>query len=67
MVTLLSSFARVTVGFHWAGDIVGGWLIGAIGFGLLVIFDHPLQKLLEKIWAIVRGKNYESSNEPETS
>src|SRR3989344_6814785 len=66
-VTLLSSFARVTVGFHWAGDILGGWLIGAIGFGLLVIFDHPLQKLLEKIWAIVRGKSYESSNEPETS
>lgn len=66
-ITLLSSLARVTVGFHWVGDIVGGWLIGAIGFGLLVIFDRPLQKMLEKIWGLIRGNRYQSTNEPKAS
>lgn len=66
-VTVLSSLARVTVGFHWAGDIVGGWLIGAIGFGLLVIFDRPLQKLLEKVWSAINRKKYPVSNESKAS
>lgn len=67
IATVLSSIARVAIGFHFVGDILGGWLVGAIGFGLLVYFDHPLQRLLEKIWNLIGGKNYQSSNEPESS
>lgn len=62
VATVLSSIARVAIGFHFVGDILGGWLIGAIGFGLLVYFDRPLQKLLEKIWNFVCGQNRQTSN-----
>ncbi|MCR4277465.1 MAG: phosphatase PAP2 family protein [Candidatus Berkelbacteria bacterium] len=67
VITVLSSLARVTVGFHWVGDIFGGWLIGAIGFGLLVIIDRPLQAFLEKIWSFITRKSYKLPDEPETS
>lgn len=67
VVTLLSSFARVTVGFHWVGDILGGYLVGTIGFGLLVMLDRPLHKLLEKTWALISRKRYELPDEPEIS
>lgn len=67
MATIFSSIARVAIGFHFVGDILGGWLIGLIGFGLLVYFDRHLQKLLEKIWNLVSRKNYQSTNAPETS
>lgn len=67
VATLLSSIARVAIGFHFVGDILGGWLIGLIGFGLLVYFDRPLQRLLEKIWNLVSRKRYQSTNAPEIS
>ncbi|MDP3992886.1 MAG: phosphatase PAP2 family protein [bacterium] len=67
VATVLSSVARVMIGFHFVGDILGGWLIGFIGFGLLVYFDRPLQKLLEKVWNLITGKNFQQSNAPETS
>ncbi len=67
VATVLSSIARVAIGFHFVGDILGGWLIGVIGFGLLVALDRPLQRLLEKIWNLVSRKKYQSTNAPETS
>ena len=47
------------VGFHWAGDIVGGWLIGALGFALLVALDKPLQAIGEWFFGFFdrMGKN----------
>lgn len=54
--TLLSSFARVTVGFHYIGDILGGWVIGLIGFGVLVAVEKPLTQLLNKIGTFVTSK-----------
>jgi len=48
-VTLISSLARVMVGFHWVGDILGGWLVGLIGFGLVVWLDRPLTRIGQKI------------------
>ncbi len=59
--TLLSSLARVMIGFHFVGDILGGMLIGLVGFGLLVALDQPLQKLLEKLSGLIGQKN-ESKN-----
>ena len=57
--TILGSIARVMVGFHWAGDIVGGWLIGALGFALLVALDKPLQAIGEWFFGFFdrMGKN----------
>jgi membrane-associated phospholipid phosphatase len=51
----------VAIGFHFVGDIIGGWLIGLIGFGLLVWLDRPLQQLLEKGARLFRIKNETSA------
>ncbi len=48
VATVLSSIARVAIGFHFVGDILGGWLIGAVGFGLLYWLDQPIQRLIDK-------------------
>ncbi len=44
---LISSLSRVVIGFHWFGDIVGGWLIGALAVGLVWVLDRPLTKIFE--------------------
>jgi len=45
VIMLLSSISRVALGFHWVGDIIGGYAVGLIGFGLLVWLDPWLQKI----------------------
>lgn len=54
---LISSLARVAIGFHWFGDVVGGWLIGLIAFGLLAIFDRQISFVLDKIFLFKRNAN----------
>ncbi|MBI4948171.1 phosphatase PAP2 family protein [Candidatus Berkelbacteria bacterium] len=51
---IVSSFARVVIGFHWFGDVVGGWVIGLIAFGVLTIFDRSINIFLEK-FLLFRG------------
>jgi len=58
---ILSSVARVAIGFHWAGDIVGGWAVGAIGFGLMVWLDPALQKIGDWFFGLF---NRSKQNEP---
>lgn len=54
---LLSSLSRVVIGFHWFGDMVGGWLLGAIAVGVIWLFDRPLTRLFE--WVIQKlSKSY---------
>ena len=48
-VTILSSVARAAVGFHWVGDIIGGWLVALLGFGLMIWLEQPFQKLRDRI------------------
>jgi len=45
-LVLLMSLARVMVGFHFLGDILGGWLVGLAAFSLMVLTDKPLSKAL---------------------
>lgn len=47
---VLSSLARVVVGFHWFGDVLGGWVSGALGFLIIWWLDRPLQRILERIF-----------------
>jgi len=44
---VFSSLARVVIGFHWFGDVLAGWLIGLLAFGLIWLFDRPLTKATE--------------------
>jgi membrane-associated phospholipid phosphatase len=43
---ILSNLARVVVGFHWFGDIIGGWVFGTIGFLVVWWLDQPLNRWL---------------------
>lgn len=47
---VLSSLARVMIGFHWFGDIIGGWLLGAIAAGALWLLNRPATKGME--WVV---------------
>lgn len=54
---ITSSLARVVIGFHWFGDIIGGWLLGALAVGIILVFDRQLTKVFE--WSIKRfSKQY---------
>lgn len=44
---VISSLSRVVIGFHWFGDVVGGWLLGALAVGIVWLFDRPLTKTFE--------------------
>ncbi|HUD20500.1 MAG TPA: phosphatase PAP2 family protein [Candidatus Saccharimonadales bacterium] len=46
---VLSSLARVVIGFHWFGDVIGGWAIGAITWGVFYLLDTQIDWLLKKI------------------
>lgn len=48
---VLSSLSRVVLGFHWFGDILVGWLLGALALGAIWLFDRPLTKIIESITA----------------
>lgn len=47
---LVSSFARVVVGFHYVGDILGGFALGAVAYGVIRLLDRPIDRILEKIF-----------------
>lgn len=55
---IISSLARVAVGFHWFGDILGGWVAGALGFWLIWALNRPLTNWLERllIWRRTAAK-----------
>ncbi len=44
---LISSLSRVVIGFHWFGDVVGGYLVGALAVGVIWLFDRPLTNFFE--------------------
>jgi len=45
IIALIGSLARVLVGFHWAGDIVAGWLIGLLVIGVVWSLDDLANKI----------------------
>lgn len=46
---VVSSLARVFLGFHYVGDILGGLAVALLTFWLLLLLDRPLTNLLNKI------------------
>ncbi|HSX42313.1 MAG TPA: phosphatase PAP2 family protein [Candidatus Saccharimonadales bacterium] len=54
---ILSSLARVAVGFHWFGDILGGFVSGALGVWLIWAFDRPLNVWLTRLLVWNRDGN----------
>lgn len=40
-VIVLIGISRVYLGAHYSSDVVGGWIIGAIGLGLIAFVIHP--------------------------
>lgn len=58
---IASSLARVAIGFHWFGDILGGWLLGALAVGIVWVFDRHLTNVFE--WVIQKfSRDYGRSN-----
>lgn len=54
---VVSSLSRVVVGFHWVGDVIGGWLLAGLVYWLLRVLDQPLSNLLDKILTALRLRN----------
>lgn len=48
VVLLLTALGRVSVGYHYVGDIVGGLAIGALAYGIMVLLDKPLNRFLAR-------------------
>lgn len=46
IIAILTGITRVGIGVHFPGDILAGWLVGAITVGLLRLIDQPLDKYL---------------------
>jgi|GEM_PF-504514 len=53
---MLSAIGRVAIGFHWMGDVLGGWAIGAIAFLIIRALDKPLTTLFDRIFTIAHIK-----------
>ena len=47
---IISTIARVGMGFHYFGDVLAGWVVGAFGFYLYLIVDPYIKKILNKIF-----------------
>lgn len=45
---VLVCLARVMIGFHYVGDILGGWLIGLAGFLIVYALDRPITALYNR-------------------
>lgn len=45
---VISTFGRVLIGFHFIGDILGGYVIGLLAVGLVYLADKPLTNLINK-------------------
>lgn len=52
---LLSSLARVVIGFHWFGDIIGGWIIGLTIITIFYLFNSYLDKIIKPILSKIEG------------
>ncbi|EKD94268.1 MAG: PAP2 superfamily protein [uncultured bacterium] len=46
IVTLLVSISRVIGGFHWPGDILAGWILGALLAYLFYLIKKPMEKYI---------------------
>jgi len=57
VVGSLSALARVVVGFHYFGDIIGGFLIGGIAFWIIWLLQQPLDRWLSKIFRLTQEDN----------
>lgn len=53
---VISSLARVVIGFHYFGDVLGGWLLGVAAIGLIVLFDRPITNLINKVFGRFVGQ-----------
>ena len=53
---VISSFSRVVIGFHWVGDVLGGWVLAVIAYLIIRAIDGPLTKLVERILTTLRLK-----------
>lgn len=54
---IASSIGRVVIGFHWFGDVLAGWALGAVAVGMIWLFDRPLTNFFE--WFIQKfSKQY---------
>lgn len=56
VITVISSFGRVAVGFHFIGDILGGWLLAAVAYGIVRALDGQLDRLLIPLLNALPGK-----------
>jgi undecaprenyl-diphosphatase len=45
----LSSFGRVTVGFHYVGDILAGWALGAVAYFIIRALDRYLDPIIARL------------------
>lgn len=55
VIALLVGIARVGIGVHFPGDILGGWIVGCITVLLLRLIDQPLDRyLIEPIVTLAR-------------
>jgi undecaprenyl-diphosphatase len=55
---IISTIARVMAGFHWSGDIIGGWIAGTIGFGIIWLIDQPLTRFIEWFFSLFSRERY---------
>lgn len=55
---IVSSIARVNVGFHWVGDVMGGWLLGATVALIFYLLDRPITHLLESLLAVIPKRSH---------
>ena len=50
----ITCLARVMIGFHYVGDILGGWAVGAAAVGIVMLLDKPLTKAFEYIFGLFK-------------
>lgn len=55
-IGIISSLARVVIGFHYFGDVLGGWLLGATAIGLVILLDRPVTAVINKIFGRFIGR-----------
>ncbi len=55
-VGILGSLGRVMIGFHYLGDVLAGWSLGAIAFLIIKSLDGPLNRYLTPVANWLPGK-----------